>query len=149
MSSSLSPAAIVGWSRTATPLRAQPPDEHVERIVNEGQGVFLPGRLVVGPEDEHARVQRPVELQGGRRKLAECVLRRECRDGLQVTYPQRGGIVRSGDGERTERGLQKRGQMLAQRLELSQTQSDDGKQVFFERFTTGIHLGQRIGSRLA
>jgi hypothetical protein len=91
-------AATVGMSGSFSFLGcrqvcAQPPDEHVERIVDQREGIFLLRRLVTRPEDQHAGEQRPVELKGRGREFAQAVSGRQGRDGFEVPGAQERGVA--------------------------------------------------------
>jgi len=74
-------------------LFAQPPDEHVERIIDQREGFLLFRGGIAGPEDQHAGVERPVELQGSGGQLRKAVPDRQGGDGLKLADAKRGGIL--------------------------------------------------------
>ena len=115
-------------------LWAKPADEHRQRLIEQGQRVFLPRRGVLGPEGEHADVQRPVQVQGdGRERIADAMTGGDLTDGFQVGRAECGRVAVLLGRLRGQFCVEDGGQVFAKRLELAKGGGNVGEQFFFER----------------
>src|SRR5262245_3668078 len=67
----------------------QPSHKHLERLIQERQRILLPGRLIAGPENENARVERPGKLQRDGRQFSDVVFFSQLCDHFQKRDAQR------------------------------------------------------------